>query len=56
MNKQLTLDRDMTHPRFEKKALSKELVLGIWKGALHNEKELEEDWVKSKVLVGIRPD
>ncbi|KAE9386640.1 hypothetical protein BT96DRAFT_948981 [Gymnopus androsaceus JB14] len=57
MNKQLTLDQDMTHHRFEKKALSKSLVLKTWAKVLLNENELNEDWTSQgcKVLVGIWP-
>lgn len=45
----------MTNPYFEKKALSKRLVLETWVGVLEDECELEEDWTKtmSGVLVGM---
>ncbi|KAE9393411.1 hypothetical protein BT96DRAFT_758952, partial [Gymnopus androsaceus JB14] len=44
MNRCLMLDRVMTHPRFKKKALSKNLVLATWEKVLLNKNELEEDW------------
>ncbi|KAE9396832.1 hypothetical protein BT96DRAFT_824160 [Gymnopus androsaceus JB14] len=44
MNRWLTLDRDMTHPKFERKALKKALVLATWAKVLHGEEELGEDW------------
>ncbi|KAJ3895381.1 hypothetical protein GG344DRAFT_38924 [Lentinula edodes] len=57
MNRRLTLDRDMTHQKFAKKALSTKLVLSTWKSVLLNEETIDEDWTKknSEVLVGIAP-
>ncbi|KAJ3735972.1 hypothetical protein DFJ43DRAFT_990693, partial [Lentinula guzmanii] len=56
MNSRLDLDRSMTHPRFEKKVLSKMLVLQMWKGVLLKEQNLPNDWADENVngvLVGI---
>ena len=37
----LELDCLMTSPKYEKKALSKDIVLETWKGVLHEEEELQ---------------
>lgn len=51
----LKMDRAMTHPRFEKQALSTSAVQRTWSRTIENEKDLPESWVKMKrVLVGIR--
>ncbi|KAJ3978666.1 hypothetical protein F5890DRAFT_1655098, partial [Lentinula detonsa] len=56
MNGRLESDRNMTNPRYEKKALNKRLVLQTWKGVLLNERTLPKDWTDGRVdgvLVGI---
>ena len=54
VNLRLELDRKMTNPKYEKKALNKSLVLGTWKGVLKNEQDLPDDWIREDgVLVGI---
>ncbi|KAF8224742.1 hypothetical protein L208DRAFT_471264 [Tricholoma matsutake] len=46
----------MTSPKFEMKAMSKELVLETWKGTLHKEDGLPDDWMGvARVLVGMDP-
>ncbi|KAJ3780058.1 hypothetical protein GGU10DRAFT_279975, partial [Lentinula aff. detonsa] len=46
MNDRLEMDCDMTNGRYERKALSKRLVLQTWKGTLSNEKSLPKDWIE----------
>lgn len=54
MNDRLELDKNMTHPKYEKQSLSGKLVLSTWKGALLNEARLPDDWLGiSGVLVGM---
>ncbi|KAJ3721118.1 hypothetical protein C8R42DRAFT_721844 [Lentinula raphanica] len=56
MNGRLELDRNMTSARYEKRALSKRLVLQTWKGVLLNKGRLPKDWTDERingVLVGI---
>lgn len=55
INKRLELDREMTNPRYERKALKKSVVIQTWKGLLQNEENLPTDWISasSGVLVGI---
>ncbi|KAJ3999730.1 hypothetical protein F5050DRAFT_1797644 [Lentinula boryana] len=56
INGRLDLDRNMTSQRYEKKALSKRLVLQTWKRVLMNEENLPKDWTDGRidgVLVGI---
>jgi len=54
VNLRLELDRKMTNPKYEKKALNKSLVLGTWKGVLKNEQDLPDDWIREDgVLVGM---
>jgi hypothetical protein len=57
LNKRLQIDIILTNAyKFEKKALSKEVVRKTWKGALLDEETLPVDWLKANgVLVGIRP-
>ncbi|KAK6996347.1 hypothetical protein R3P38DRAFT_3329613 [Favolaschia claudopus] len=43
--------------RFGSLSRKRQLVLETWRGVLHNEDALPEDWINCKgVLVGIRPD
>ncbi|KAK0234450.1 hypothetical protein EDD85DRAFT_774610 [Armillaria nabsnona] len=54
VNKRLELDCRMTHKRFGKKALNKDLVMRTWSGSILNEHQLPEDWMEvGGVLVGI---
>jgi len=54
INVRIELDRKMTNPKYEKKALKKSLVLGTWKGVLKNERDLPDDWIRENgVLVGM---
>lgn len=56
INDRLELDSLMTSPKYEKKALSKDLVLETWKGVLHEEDKLPDDWMGvAGVLVGMDP-
>ncbi|KAF7976795.1 hypothetical protein HWV62_5646, partial [Athelia sp. TMB] len=53
INQRLDLDKAMTDPKFETKAIPKSKVISTWKNTLMNEKELPEDWTKVReVLVG----
>ncbi|KAJ4475513.1 hypothetical protein J3R30DRAFT_3375716 [Lentinula aciculospora] len=55
VNDLLELNRNMTHRKYDKKALSKRLVLQTWKGILVNEDRLPRDWMDywiDRVLVG----
>lgn len=54
INNRVTLDAQMTHTKYEKKALSKKIVICTWSGTLQNEKDLPKDWTRTKgILVGI---
>ncbi|KAK1230630.1 hypothetical protein PQX77_006273 [Marasmius sp. AFHP31] len=55
INRRLTLDIDMSHPKFERKALLKALVRDTWSGLIENEDRLGTDWTtaSSGVLVGM---
>ncbi|KAH9830056.1 uncharacterized protein C8Q71DRAFT_717665 [Rhodofomes roseus] len=56
MNRRLHLDMTMTHHRFGRQALRKDLVLGTWRGTLFDEHALPDDWTSiDRVLVGITP-
>jgi hypothetical protein len=56
INNRLELDCLMTSPKYEKKAMSKDLVLETWKGILHEEDKLPVDWMgMARVLVGMGP-
>ncbi|KAK0452739.1 uncharacterized protein EV420DRAFT_1273683 [Desarmillaria tabescens] len=57
MNRRLMIDRMLVDKRrYGSKALTKAVVLAMWKGTLLNEKALPEDWLdQSGVLVGIVP-
>ncbi|KAF7983980.1 hypothetical protein HWV62_17442 [Athelia sp. TMB] len=53
MEKRLALDQALTHKKWEKKALKRELVLKTWRGTLQDEQDLLEDWTrKSGVPAG----
>ena len=55
MNYRLKLDCLMTHTKYERKALSKKLVIQTWKNMLLDEDLLPGDWASStEVLVGIK--
>ncbi|KAF8902958.1 hypothetical protein CPB84DRAFT_1678379 [Gymnopilus junonius] len=55
INRRLELDCHMTHPKYEKKALSKAIVLLTWERTLLNEENLPLDWTREAgVLVGIQ--
>ncbi|KAI5827233.1 hypothetical protein K523DRAFT_247332, partial [Schizophyllum commune Tattone D] len=55
MNRQLDLDRRMTHKRHEKRALPKGLVVSTWHPVIRDFKSLPPRWVgESGVLVGIK--
>jgi hypothetical protein len=43
MNLRLTLDCELTEPKFEKKTLKKHLVLTTWSGILKDEHNLPDD-------------
>ncbi|KAF8240449.1 hypothetical protein L208DRAFT_1539698 [Tricholoma matsutake] len=54
INDRLELECWMRSPKFEMKAMSKELVLETWKGTLHEEDGLPDDWTGvARVLVGM---
>ncbi|KAK0495053.1 ribonuclease H-like protein [Armillaria luteobubalina] len=57
MNKRLTIDRLLVNKlRYGSKAMTKTKVLSTWRGTLHDEKSLPEDWISQRgVLVGIVP-
>ncbi|KAK7019772.1 hypothetical protein VNI00_017938 [Paramarasmius palmivorus] len=56
LNTRLTFDRIQTRDKWDRKKISKGLVLATWRGARHDEKNLPGDWTReSGVLVGIRP-
>ncbi|KAH9830778.1 uncharacterized protein C8Q71DRAFT_716431 [Rhodofomes roseus] len=56
LNRRLHLDMTMTHHRFGRQALKKDLVLGTWRGTIFDELALPDDWTRTdKVLVGIAP-
>ncbi|KAH9913114.1 uncharacterized protein B0H18DRAFT_888860 [Fomitopsis serialis] len=55
INARLILDRAMTHKRFGRSALSQDVALKTWRGTLENEEDLTDDWIKTRVLVGIAP-
>ncbi|KAH9829971.1 uncharacterized protein C8Q71DRAFT_685566, partial [Rhodofomes roseus] len=53
LNKRLQLDMSMTHRRFGRQALRKDIVIGTWRGTLQDEYALPDDWTGTKgVLVG----
>lgn len=55
VNDRLRMDRAMTHPRFETKALSPRAVERTWSRIIQDEDLLPENWVRTtRVLVGIR--
>jgi hypothetical protein len=55
MEKNLHLDRAMTHRKFGRRALSKDAIAATWSEVIENEANLPEDWAQWKgVLVGIR--
>lgn len=54
INYRLKMDCLMTNKKYERKALSKQLVLQTWRNTLANEDEIPNDWVSNTgVLVGI---
>ena len=54
INNRLELLHLMTSPKYEKKALSKMLMLETWKGILYKEDKLPDDWMGvAGVLVGM---
>ncbi|KAK0496498.1 hypothetical protein EDD18DRAFT_1309569 [Armillaria luteobubalina] len=57
MNKRLTIDRLLVNKlQYGSKAMMKAKVLSTWRGTLHDEKSLLEDWISQRgVLVGIVP-
>ncbi|KAH9831461.1 uncharacterized protein C8Q71DRAFT_679920, partial [Rhodofomes roseus] len=53
INRRLHLDMSMTHKRFGRQALNKDMVTNTWKGTLHDESALPDDWTgMNRVLVG----
>jgi ribonuclease HI len=56
INVRLQLDCILTSKKlFKRKALSQSLVHDTWSGALLNENSLPDNWLTSRVLVGIEP-
>jgi hypothetical protein len=56
INDRLELDCLMTSPKYGGEAMSKDLVLETWKGTLHKEDKLPDDWTGvARVLVGMDP-
>ncbi|KAH9839780.1 uncharacterized protein C8Q71DRAFT_703029 [Rhodofomes roseus] len=56
INRRLHLDIAMTHRRFGRLALDRNLVIGTWHGTINDEIALPDDWtVIKRVLVGIDP-
>ncbi|KAK0429536.1 hypothetical protein EV421DRAFT_1893837 [Armillaria borealis] len=57
MNKRLTVDRLLVNKhKYGTRAMKKTKILSTWKGTLHNETALPDDWIdQSGVLVGIVP-
>ena len=54
INTRLELDCRMTHPKYGRKAIPKQLVMQTWSVLLRNEESLPTDWVsKAGGLVGI---
>lgn len=49
------MDCRMTNKKFGDKALKPQQVTNTWKGILHNEDDLPDDWLRTPtgVLVGI---
>lgn len=47
IERRLTLDRAMTHKKFEKRALKLSVVRNTWRGILQNESDMPDDWLKS---------
>ncbi|KAF5344335.1 hypothetical protein D9758_013247 [Tetrapyrgos nigripes] len=57
INERFKLDARMTSKKYEGKAISRKLVEDTWKGLLHDEEHLPEDWINlAVVLVGIEQD
>ncbi|KAJ3804580.1 hypothetical protein F5876DRAFT_3048, partial [Lentinula aff. lateritia] len=57
INNQLKMDCQMTHKRYEKKALPRGLVIQTWRRVINDEKNLPKDWIDTDgVLVGIAGD
>jgi hypothetical protein len=55
MNERLNQDKDLTDPRWGKKAIPKRKVLDTWKGSILDEDKHPKDWTKCRgVLVGSR--
>ncbi|EIW58191.1 uncharacterized protein TRAVEDRAFT_124712, partial [Trametes versicolor FP-101664 SS1] len=56
MNLRLKRDIALTHKRWKKARLPRELVLATWAGTLQDEKDLPDDWIdEQEVLVGMSP-
>ncbi|KAH9846922.1 hypothetical protein C2E23DRAFT_742892, partial [Lenzites betulinus] len=54
LNRRLAIDQALTHPSMRKSALSKSTLHATWRGVLHNEESLPDDWAAVKgVLVGM---
>ena len=57
INEWLQLDCRMSHKKYGKKAISKDLVVCTWQNLIHNEDELPDSWTGlTGVLVGIETD
>ncbi|PCH34234.1 hypothetical protein WOLCODRAFT_38384, partial [Wolfiporia cocos MD-104 SS10] len=54
VNDRLHLDRELTRPRYGRRALSRSLVLDTWTGTLRDQRGLSHDWLGCQgVVVGI---
>ncbi|KAF5335272.1 hypothetical protein D9758_016227 [Tetrapyrgos nigripes] len=57
IDERFKLDARMTSKKYEHKAMPRKLVENTWKGLLHDEENLPEDWINlAGVLVGIEQD
>ncbi|KZP29259.1 hypothetical protein FIBSPDRAFT_727733, partial [Athelia psychrophila] len=55
INLRLDLDRAMTNPKYERKAISRAKVLQTWRGTINDAKNLPSDWTRSKdVCISIK--
>lgn len=47
----LELDITLTNPKYESKATPRVKVLKMWRGIIKSERELPDDWMRSKGMV-----
>lgn len=51
INLRLKLDIAITNPKYEKKATPRAKVLKTWRGTIMNERDLPDDWTRTKKVV-----